>query len=493
MKPSSIGGPAPVHNPSRGSKQAPATTTRDTHRDNTRRAQYSFVYSAPVPPVPARQVDAGPGPVNGSRLATARDDATAPRHQPPAWFTRIPRWVPVAVLTALVMLPLVVAVVALRRPRWLPVLDLAMTELRVRDVGTGDTPLIGLPGRIGTLAEQGSHPGPMSFYVLAPVYRLLGSSAWALQVGTVVAHTLATAGAVWIARRRGGLGLAVAISVALALLVRAYGLSTLTQPWNPYLPLVAWLVVLLATWSILCGDLAMLPVAVVAGSFCAQTHVPYVGLVGGLAAVIAVALFLDWRRASPSDRRRLLRWVALSAVIGAVLWAPVVVDQATRDPGNLSLLADHLLTPPEEDPVGLGTGLEELLRRLNVLELVSAREGATGALTEATRPAPETIVPGAVVLAVWLAAAVAAWRLRHRSLIRLHAVVAAGLAFGLVSISRIFGKTWYYLMLWAWAVTALAVIATVWTGVEFARRHFDDWAGPGRQPRDTRWRQLLIG
>jgi hypothetical protein len=57
-----------------------------------------------------------------------------------------------------------------------PVLDLAMTEFRVRDVGGGDTPLIGLPGRIGVFPDQGSHPGPLSFYLLAPVYRLAGSS-----------------------------------------------------------------------------------------------------------------------------------------------------------------------------------------------------------------------------------------------------------------------------------------------------------------------------
>ena len=39
-------------------------------------------------------------------------------------------------LTAVVVLPLLVALVALRTPRWYPLLDLAMTELRVRDVGT---------------------------------------------------------------------------------------------------------------------------------------------------------------------------------------------------------------------------------------------------------------------------------------------------------------------------------------------------------------------
>ena len=46
-------------------------------------------------------------------------------------------------LTAVVVLPLVVGTVALRRPPWSPVLDLAMTELRVRDVGGAHSPLIG--------------------------------------------------------------------------------------------------------------------------------------------------------------------------------------------------------------------------------------------------------------------------------------------------------------------------------------------------------------
>ena len=68
---------------------------------------------------------------------------------------------------AVVGLPLLVAVVALHRQRWYPVLDLAMTEFRVRDVFTSHTPLIGLPGRIGEYPDQGSHPGPLSFYLLA--------------------------------------------------------------------------------------------------------------------------------------------------------------------------------------------------------------------------------------------------------------------------------------------------------------------------------------
>ncbi|MGI8794271.1 MAG: hypothetical protein ACR2H3_14035, partial [Acidimicrobiales bacterium] len=111
-------------------------------------------------------------------------------------------------LGCLLALPLVVAVVQLRSPRWYPVLDLAMTELRVRDVGTTNSPLIGLPGRIGDFPKQGSHPGPLSFYVLAPLYRALGSMAWALQAATAILNIVAMAASLAIANRRGGVRLA---------------------------------------------------------------------------------------------------------------------------------------------------------------------------------------------------------------------------------------------------------------------------------------------
>lgn len=81
------------------------------------------------------------------------------------------------------------------------------------------------------------------------------------------------------------------------------------------------------------------------------------------------------------------------------------------------------------------------------------------------------MLPGLVVLAVWTFSAVVAWRLRHGALVRLHAVAAVGLALAVVSISRIFGPLWYYLMMWAWGTTSVLLLATVWSlGVHLARR-----------------------
>ena len=105
---------------------------------------------------------------------------------------------------AALALPFVIAAIVLLTRDWYPVLDLAMTEFRVRDVGGPHTPLIGLPGRIGEFPEQGSHPGPLSFYLLAPTYRLLGSSAWSMEVGTIVLAIAAIGLVLWIVQRQFG-------------------------------------------------------------------------------------------------------------------------------------------------------------------------------------------------------------------------------------------------------------------------------------------------
>ena len=64
---------------------------------------------------------------------------------------------PIAI-AAIVASPLVLAAILLATRPWAPVLDMAMTELRVRDVGTRHTPLIGLPGTDRDLPRAGQPP-----------------------------------------------------------------------------------------------------------------------------------------------------------------------------------------------------------------------------------------------------------------------------------------------------------------------------------------------
>jgi hypothetical protein len=390
--------------------------------------------------------------------------------------------VPVAAL--LLVVPMLVAVVQMRQPTWRPVLDLAMTELRVRDVGGSHTPLIGLPGRIGqSLEEQGSHPGPLSFYALAPTYRLLGSSAWALQVGTVVIHLAALLVALALARRRGGVLLVAAVSLGVAFLVTGYGAGALTEPWNPYMPLLWWLVLLLAVWSVLCDDLVGLPVAVAAGSFCAQTHVPYLTLTVGLGALAVAWVAWGARRAPKGSRARrdAGRWALAAMGTGVILWMPPTIDQVVNEPGNYAKLVDHFTTPPDpETPIGVRAAAGETLDRLDLWHLGSHQLGEPGLLTSGSPDRFPSPWRGAALLLAWAAAAAVAVRIvRDRRIIALHAVAGVGLVLGAFSISRIFGLTWYYLMLWMWTIAVVMALATAWTAVAW-------WTGARRDGRGPR-------
>lgn len=385
------------------------------------------------------------GPTVAVDAARAEPAAAAERPVPAA----APRRRIHLVLGALVALPILVAVVRLRDPRWFPTLDLAMTELRVRDVGSGNPPLIGLPGRIGTLTEQGSHPGPMSFWVLWPLYRLFGGSAWALQVSTAALQAAAVVTAVWLGFRRGGTAVALGVAAVTAVLVDAYGPRVLTEPWNPYLPVLWWLVLLLAVWSVVDGDVRLLPLAAVAGALCMQTHSPYLGLVVGLGAFAALA-------AARADRR----WLLVGAAVTVVLWLPPLVEELRGGGGNLSRLWDHFGSPPEA-AIGLRRGAELLLLHLDPVALLFRRTAGGMVVDPAVAP-HGSLVPGTVLLVAWAASVVLAVRRRVRPLLALDVVLAAALVLGLLSLSRIFGDVFAYLALWGWGLGALVLLATVW-------------------------------
>ena len=312
----------------------------------------------------------------------------------------------IVLVTVGLAVPLLVAVIALAQRRWYPVLDLAMTEFRIRDVGSRQTPLIGLPGRIGEFPDQGSHPGPFNFWLLAPGYRLFGSSAWAMEASTALVQTLWIGLALWIGHRRAGRSGAIVVALVVALLVRGYGLSVLTQPWNPYLPLIAWVVILLATWSVVAGDHAMLIPLAVAASFAAQTHIPYLVMAGGLGAGAAVLVAVRWARQRRADVAGDVadgppRALLITAAVFASLSLPPLVDQIRRTPGNITRLLDHFGHPPEE-AIGFVHGFDLLLQHLNVFRAAGTMFTGTGGFVDLGQLNGATWIPGALVLSMWV-------------------------------------------------------------------------------------------
>jgi len=313
-------------------------------------------------------------------------------------------WVPPLALVA----ALAVGAAAAAARGWAPAADMALIELRVRDV-PGDLPLVGAYSRFGW-----SHPGPLHFWALALPYRLGWSSSEALLVATMALHALAGVVAWALARRidpRAGATVVVVVLVVLATTPAEF----VGTPWNPYVALVGSVTMVVAGWATAERLPAGPVVAVVAGSLLVQAHVvtaPYVLAV----AASAVALAL-WAHRGEDPPEVPWRAAALAAGVGALLWMPAILQQLLGDDGNLRAVLSGGDGGGGRAGVGAGAGL------------VSRMFGPWPAWAEPATTT-EAIVDTSPALPVWLLVPVAGAvvAVRRCQWAHLRGLVVAGVA-----------------------------------------------------------------
>ncbi len=365
---------------------------------------------------------------------------------------------------ALMAAPLRAAIVEL--PRWSPGGDDVLIELRARDTGTSRTPLVGQPstsGAYGTDAANVAHPGPAGLYVLVPGVRLLGPT-----VGILFTTMLVTAASVlvaaWVIFRQAGPRAAAAGAVLLASAMWTAGGAGILDPLSSNFGRFALLGAAALVWALVCGDIRLLPLAVVLWSFAVQQHLSVVPAgavlaVVGLGAVVAIVV-----RARGSGRPavlRVLRWVAGGAAVGLVLWAPVIREELRPDRGNLTLLATYSEDPARVD-LGYSSALGQVVRVGGLPPFVGRSSVAGWDLVEP--PGPVAVV-GAGMIAVVLVAG--AWWARRRDP-RLTGLVVSVFALGVAGVvtganipnSPEQGRLNFYH--WAFAMSVLELLALGW-------------------------------
>lgn len=348
----------------------------------------------------------------------------------------------------------VVAVGALASRREIvPGADFALIDMAARRAQRWHQ-LLGVFDRYGW-----HHPGPAYLYVVSFLLRVTGPAhgaqaqvaAAAVIAGAAAVGTVVVCAGLWPAERRARAAAAAAVVTAAVAVV---GRALLADPWNPYVVVLPLLLTIVLAVAAARGSASALAAVVVVGSFAVQSDI-------GTAPPVALALIgasggfaVSRRRGDrtvtrgPADRS----WgvpVAL-LVVGAAMWIPVLVEQVSGSPGNLTLLWRFFTAAHAHAGAGVGAG-------------VTGFEQAS--LVGVSPPALALdLHPGWVAFAVSLAAAAAAvvfcrWR-RQPVATAVAAAGGLGTLAGLVAGAQIVGPPFGYLLAWTVA-PAIAVVLAV--------------------------------
>lgn len=376
-------------------------------------------------------------------------------HESRVWRAFSLRWLLLAASLAPLLLPFVVL---LNRSRtYTPSGDVALIERSVRAVGTKAV-LLGPYSRFGW-----HHPGPTMYYLLAAPYRLLGGASVALPLATLLLNIACIAGIAVVLQRRAGTVAMVWGIVVLAAYLRSQEAGFLINDWNPYLPLLPFCLGVLLCWSLLVGDRWALPVCLAIGTLCVQSHLGYgigvaaVGIVTGAGLALRLAVRRRLPRGQRCEREQHCeqlpswRWPAIAALLIVVLlWLPVVVQQVTGHPGNVTLLARYFgSTQPSWT---YAQGVRELSTSL----------GRLPALAADVQPRQEFLTPvelpwwtGATAAAVTAGASVLI-ALRHRVALPLVALVWVLASAVVIAVHHVVGPLFSYLVPYTWGTGVLA-------------------------------------
>lgn len=316
-------------------------------------------------------------------------------------------------LVVVVLVPVVVAIEHAAFTRAPLLGDFALLDLRIRDVFTLHPPLVGVYSRYGW-----NHPGPLLFYAMAPFVKVLGGASWTTPV---VATLLQGIAFVLVARLAWRLGGVLAVAGALLFTAVPYGLlgpSAMVAPWNPYIAMPFFALFVLQAWSAVTGDTRQVLWAAVVGTFLVQTHIGYLPFVGVTAVFVTVFLVRDRALRRPATVRT-LQWTALAL---GVLWLPAVLDQVTGG-ANLRKILDYFEHPRAVAGVSIWDGARVFGRAFREAgEWLRHGEVPLNAAMPVTPPASWGWL--ALLAALLVLGALAAWRTGHRSDRRILALAA---------------------------------------------------------------------
>jgi hypothetical protein len=353
------------------------------------------------------------------------------------------------VMGIVAVMPFVVAVVTRAGRDYVPVGDIALMDLRVRDVWSSNIPFVGAYSRFGW-----NHPGPVVYYLLAPVSGLFGGSAWATLTGNALAQGVIVATMAIVAWRSGGLRLLLAALALVGLAYGALGPDVVLDAWNPDLVFPLFPLFVLLAWLLACGRPSMLFGLTVVATILVQAHVGYLPLVVA-AGLCAGAFALARAGRSWRSWSRPVLWSVIALV---VLWTPPIVHEFVH-PSNVRALTRGVLNADEP---ALGPRLSA---RVLAEEFTLLPPWLGGSHT--LEPFGNTVAGAspawlAIPVALMFLAAIATRHRRRPGSLELLALTATLAVAGFVAVARVTGTAERYVFYWRVPLALLVVFVSAW-------------------------------
>jgi hypothetical protein len=377
-------------------------------------------------------------------------------------------------------LPVIVATIRAVGAHWMPMGDQGIIATRAYDVLSSHPPLLGQYSEASTVSGQATYsPGPMLYWLLAlPAHFGAPGS---LTLTMAVVNTACVVGIVVLARRRGGLPLAVPAGVAIALTCLSWSSESLHGIFNPSAALLPFSMLVFLCWSIAVGDYRLLPLTALVASFVVQCHLGYVPPTAGLLLVALGGLLLTRRGHADPERPRSSRWLIAALAVAVLCWIAPVVDQIAHRPGNFSVLASEATAPQRTQ--GATRAWRAVVRAVGVpprwlrkpeanIGRVSGVSGGDYGDTRlrdlSTVPALASRLTAVLILGALAAVAVGGWRYGRRELAGAAVIglVLCGAFAAMVAATPTKATNTLGYMLWWGSVAGMWVWLTLaWTGV----------------------------
>lgn len=227
---------------------------------------------------------------------------------------------------AVLLLVLAALALAQSAPPIVNTADIGVTELYV-DLASHGRLLVGPYSRF-----HWHHPGPLYFFVQAPLYVASGRAGAALYAGAWALNLAALGLLFWTLSVEGSA--ALTMGVGAAVVAFAWRLPDfLASPWTAHVAILPYLALVTMAAAAAAGRTRLLPIVTFVASFVAQTNLAQAPVVAVPLALLTPAIVRALR--SPGAGRR---HVVQAAAVALLAWLPAMVEMLMHRGGNVAAL-----------------------------------------------------------------------------------------------------------------------------------------------------------